>query len=66
MKKALLVVAAAALLFSCNTKKQKEEAVEATAQQIDSLKNALKEASVSSCLGLEVFGKVSIFQDILE
>ena len=30
------------------------------------LKNALKEASVSSCLGREVFGKVSIFQDILE
>ena len=48
MKKALLVVAAAALLFSCNTKKQKEEAVEATAQQIDSLKNALKEAQNES------------------
>ena len=66
MKKALLVVAAAALLFSCNTKKQKEEAMEATAQQIDSLKNALKEASGSSCLVREVFGKVSIFRDILE
>ena len=48
MKKALLVVVAAALLFSCNTKKQKEEAVEATAQQIDSLKNALKEAQNES------------------
>ena len=48
MKKALLVVAAAALLFSCNTKKQKEEAMEATAQQIDSLKNALKEAQNES------------------
>ena len=48
MKKALLVVAAATLLFSCNTKKQKEEAVEATAQQIDSLKNALKEAQNES------------------